>query len=770
MHEDTTMISLTIDDQKITVPKGTTVYTASKKLDIKIPIFCYQDRMPPFGACRVCMVEVDGRPKPQTSCTLEATEGMVVKTQSNLAVKSRQEILEFLLINHPLDCPICDRAGECPLQDQVVEFGPGESRFYEEKRHFKKPIPLGPVLMLDRERCIACARCTRFCDIVSGDHALELIDRGYRTEVGTPEGGPAESKFIGNTIQICPVGALTSRVYRFRARPWDNKPTETTCTLCPVGCSMIIDERDGEIVRTRSCVNPAINDMWLCDKGWFGYEFASHPDRLKHPLIRKNDAFVEATWEEALGLIVEKMKMAESKGKIAGLGGNVLTVEESYLFQKLMRHSLGVGNVDHRIGGPLVGLAGECLPPGMEMPIKDCAELAYGAFLGVDITEEYPVIWLRVKQSIDLGAPIAFFGNYQTEVFRNLSQVVLHDPGKELEIIRTKVKAFVEGFDKNAKGALFIGRQYLKSPLRKVILEELLKLKSSLPNLSLNLMEGSDNSYGARFAGMHPEIESFGTTPTKRGLNSSQILDETIKSGWDYLHVAGMDLATKMPVKEWKKVRENLGFLVVQDIFLTETARHADVVLPTLCYVEKEGSFINIEGSVQRIRPGKDLPEGVRSDGAIFASLAEHLGMPISVDYALLEELARGKINIRKKSEGIGTQPHTPVPQMHNSLKAVFAPSLFDRGVRMKHNAHLGQSAKDPRIHVHPHVADRFKLENGERIRVSSNGLYVTGKVKVCDSVAEETVVIPLGFQVIPAHELGVELFNGMPVEIRREE
>ncbi len=314
------LINLTIDGKAVSVPKGTTVYNASKQLGIDIPIFCYMDRMPPFGACRMCLVEVEKMPKLQTSCTLEATEGMVVKTQSQLALDGRKGIIEFLLINHPLDCPICDRGGECPLQENALSHGPGESRFFEEKRHFTKAKPLGPVLMLDRERCIVCARCTRFGDELAGDHALEFIERGYKTEVGTPDGGPAESKFIGNTIMICPVGALTSDVYRFRARPWDNQPTNSTCTLCPVGCSLILDSRDGEIMRTRSRENKEVNDIWMCDKGWFGYEFTSSEERLQTPLIRNNDKLVPATWDQALTLIADKIHAAKPFGTLAGWG------------------------------------------------------------------------------------------------------------------------------------------------------------------------------------------------------------------------------------------------------------------------------------------------------------------------------------------------------------------------------------------------------------------------------------------------------------------
>jgi NADH-quinone oxidoreductase subunit G len=376
------LVHLTIDGKEVNVPKGTTVYQACKQLGIEIPIFCYLDRLPPFGACRVCLVEVEKMAKPQTSCTLEVKEGMVVKTQSQMAEQGRKEIIEFLLINHPLDCPICDRGGECPLQENTLRYGPGISRFFEDKRRFKKPLALGPVLMLDRERCIVCARCTRFGDLMAGDHALEFIERGYKTEVGTPDGGPAESKFIGNTIMICPVGALTSQVYRFRARPWDNDSTNSTCTLCPVGCRMILDSRDGQIMRTRSLENRDVNDIWLCDKGWFGYEFTYHPDRLRQPLIRRHDQLEPASWEEAFSLVASKIQAAKPQGKIAAFGGNPLTFEENYLFQKLMREGAGTSHLDHRIGMPIFSLEEEGLAPGMEMAIGECEDLSFATRIG----------------------------------------------------------------------------------------------------------------------------------------------------------------------------------------------------------------------------------------------------------------------------------------------------------------------------------------------------------------------------------------------------
>lgn len=749
-------VTLSINGKSITVPKGTTVYQAAKQLGLDIPIFCYQDRMPPFGACRVCLVEVDKMPKLQTSCTLEATEGMVVKTQSERAVQGRDGILELLLINHPLDCPICDRGGECPLQENALDHGPGQSRFFEEKRHFKKPIPLGPVLMLDRERCIVCARCTRFGDVVAGDHALELIDRGYKTEVGTPDGGPAESKFIGNTIMICPVGALTSQVYRFRARPWDNEPTNSTCTLCPVGCSMILDSRDGQIMRTRSQENRDVNDIWMCDKGWFGYEFTYHPDRLKTPLIRRAGKLESASWEEALSLVAEKMKIAKPNGKLAALGGNPLTTEENYLLQKLMRDGCGVNNVDHRVGMPILTLDEEGIPPGMEMSIGDCEQLSFALILGLDLTEEFPVIWLRLKQAINRGAKVFFMGHYAPEIAPHLTNTILHTPGKELEILREYLPKMA---NLSGKGAIFVGRQYLNTLNRSEILSELANYCKSAPNLSLNLMEGSGNSMGARLAGMRPDLGPLNQRLAKPGFDVVQILEKASLNGWDFLYVAGADPATKYPSKLWQEARVKLNFLVVQDLFLTETARQADVVLPSLSFVEKGGSFINIEGRVQTLLPGKEIPENMYSDGEIFNMLAQKLGLTLKMDIKF-----EGVIQNEKRALNVESK----IQKEKGSLVATFAPALFDHGERMKHNPHVVWLAKEPRVRIHPVEGIKHGLQEGMTVRISSNKNAISAIVKFDEKVASGTVVMPLGFDQVPVYELSTHLYNGLPIEIQK--
>lgn len=759
---DMPMVNAIIDGKAVCVPKGTTVYKAAKAVGAEIPIFCYQDRMPPFGACRVCLVEVEKMAKPQTSCTLELTEGMVVKTQSAMAEQERKNILEFLLLNHPLDCPICDRAGECPLQDNVLKYGPGLSRFFEEKRTFKKPIPLGPVLMLDRERCIACARCTRFGDVLSGDHALEFKERGYKTEVGTPDNKPAKSKFIGNTIMICPVGALTSQVYRFRARPWDNTTTESTCTLCPVGCKLVLDTRDGEIMRVRSKENAQVNDIWLCDKGWFGYEFTSHPNRLKSPLIKRDGKLEPASWEEAYTLIAKKMKQYLPSEKIAAFGGNHLTFEENVLFQKLMREGAKSPNVDHRIGMPCLDPKEEGISAGMEMAIEECETLDYALFLGFDVTEQFPVIWLRLRQAMNKGAKVSFFGHYAPEVASHLAETVIHPPGQEIAIIKKHLSSLPVG-----KGALFVGEQYLNTPWRASILSALLKITSEHTGLSLNIMEGRGNSMGARLGGMHPDFGPFGVPVKNPGLSALEVILSAADKGWDFLYIAGANPALKFPSKIWSKAVEKTAFIVVQDLFMTETAEVADVVLPALSFVEKEGHFINIEGRVQSLHAGKEIPKDIYSDGRIFKEIAKRLSLDLCID----KETPSGRIPFsrpRHMEAKEHVEAKESVIEMKSGfLRATFSRTLFDQGVRMRHDAHLIELSEEPAVRISPKEGNRLKVQHGDIVNLTLGEDTIACKVALDPRVAEGTVVIPLGFEkTIAVHEFGSRLQNGVEVRV----
>lgn len=749
------LVHLTIEGKSVEVPKGSTVYQAAKKAGFDIPIFCYQDRMPPFGACRMCLVQVDHSPKLQASCTLEVREGMNVSIQSDDAVTAREQVLELLLINHPLDCPICDRAGECPLQDQAYKHGPGESRFHEEKRHFPKALPLGPVLMLDRERCIACARCTRFSEHISGDHALEFKERGYRTEVGTPHNGPAESKFIGNTIMLCPVGALTSQVYRFRARPWDNKPVKSTCTLCPVGCSLYLDSRDGQILRTRSFENREINDIWLCDKGWFGYEFSASEERLQTPWIKDNGEFREASWDEALSLIVEKLLHAKKSGKAAAFGGNPLTIEENYFFQKIFREGLNVHHVDHRIGMTFLTEEEEGLPSGMETSIEECEALDFILLCGIDLTEEFPLVWLRMRQAIHKGAKVLFLGHYAPEISPYFTKTILHAPGEEIIVLEKHTEEIKTLVESSKKGAVFVGQQYLATKNRAPILQQIESFQ-----LPMNILEGRGNSCGAKLAGMHPE------KGTKRGYNAAEVVKKSAEEGWDVLYVAGADPAKKFPKEEWKQARENLGFLIVQDLFLTETALQADVILPALSYVEKEGTFLNIAGNLQTLYPGKSLPENVWSDGQIFKELLKKMDLKEELSEALQEILKEKKIVSPKLHKKVlSKKSFKSFPK--ETLKATFGYRLFDHGVRMKKNPHVLSLAKMGHVVMNQEEGEKQGIVSGEWVFLeNAEGRKIEVKVDLSPKIAPGTVYIPLGFDEIPAYEWGAQLMNGMPLKL----
>jgi NADH-quinone oxidoreductase subunit G len=758
------MIEFTIDGKVYKVPKGTTVYQAAMQAGVDIPIFCYQDRMPPFGACRVCLVEVENSSKLQASCTLEATEGMVVHTCSEKAIEGRKSILELLLINHPLDCPICDRGGECPLQENALHHGPGKSRFFETKRTFKKPLPLGPVLMLDRERCIVCARCTRFGELLAGDHALEMIDRGYKTEVGTPGSGPVESKFIGNTIMICPVGALTSQVYRFRARPWDNDATPSTCTLCPVGCSLFLDARDGEIVRTRSRENREVNDIWLCDKGWFGYEFSSHPDRLKRPLARRNGKLEPVSWEEAFHLMADQIIRSKPRGKLAAFGGAPLTLEENYLLQKLMREGANVPHVDHRVGDPLFSINEEGISPGMRLPIQELESLDYFCLLGLDLTEAMPVLWLRLRQAINKGAEGVFVGYGSPEIAPYLKEVMLHVPGKEETFILEAVEKAVQKAKEGKKGAIFLGSQYLSHQRREEFISLILKKSKEAPSLSINALEGRGGSLGARYAGMHPEFEPLGKITANPGKNTLQVIKEGVNEGWDFLYTVGVDPANRLSASHWINFRSNLRFLAVQDLFLTKTAQEADLVLPALSFVEKSGHALNIEGLLSLLSPGKEIPPGLLSESDIFRSIGNHLGTSLNFD-PLFEQA------LQEKRWALADIPRTSASYEkkiahEGQMCAIYEGKLFDQGVRMSHNPHLYQLSKTPFARMHPHEGKKRGISDRGKIHISHEANSVEGEVQFDPQVAENTIIIPLGFNQISAYELSDNPVHGFFVEV----
>jgi len=665
------LVHLTIDDIPVAVPPGTLVWAAAQQAGIEIPIYCYHPKMPPLGACRMCFVEIEKVPKPpQTACTTPVSEGMIVHTNTEKVLKARRGTLEFLLINHPLDCPICDKGGECDLQDFTLRHGPGGTRFNLYKRHYPKPIPVSDRVMLDRERCILCQRCTRFSSEISMDNGLVMVKRGFRMEVGTAPDHAFDSIFSGNTVEICPVGALTATTYRFKARPWELKRIPSVCNNCSVGCNARIDVRVDKIMRLMSRNNDDIDDGWLCDRGRWDFEFVNTPQRLRNPLIRYKGKLEPATWDEALYMIASRLSSIADKhgtNSIGGIGSTRTTNEEAYLFQKLLREALGTPNIDHHHGyfpGPRDPLTGR--PWMMTNSIADIEKASHIVLIASDPYQRQPILNLRIKKAMKAGAKIYIVNEGETELDRfAVSKINIPQNGAgmaakmllkrvlsteianphQYEDIRTsiqgqdkQIRATEEAFGLEATTQL----QHLADTLAGsegaiILYDEMATLAPGCDDLAADLQAlavitgnvsrvGSGvgplvedaNSLGARDMGLLPDALPGYQPAVKKGLSYNEMLSSP---GIKALYVMGAN-----PARHVAQLPPNLEFLVVQDIILTETAQRAAVVLPSVTFAEKDGSMTNVDHHVQAIRHALRPLPGAKADWEILVALANRLG------------------------------------------------------------------------------------------------------------------------------------------------
>jgi NADH-quinone oxidoreductase subunit G len=795
---DQPQVSLTIDRIPVTVPKGTTVYQAAKMSGIEVPIFCYHDRMPPLGACRMCLVKVEKMAKLQTSCTLEALEGMVVDTQAPDVKAGQEAILEFLLINHPLDCPICDKGGECPLQDQTFKFGPGRSRFVEAKRDFAKPVSLGPVLVLDRERCILCWRCVRFGEIIAGDDALKGFERGFDSEINTPFTLPVHSKFIGNTIGICPVGALTAKSYRFISRPWDNQAVQSTCTLCGVGCAVEFDVRGGKITRTRPSEDPAVNDIWLCDLGFYGHAFVHHETRLARPLIRREGGFIEATWDDALSLIASRLERTGGP-RVAMLGGARLTNEDAYVATRFFRSVVGTPHLDHRVDalgrGPDLRVSW-----GMSSAIEDLARSDCFLLIGCDITETYPVIWLRMKQAVDRGAAIITAGTKSLEIAPFVRSQLLHPHVHGADVVRALAESVrgsaprgsVEGIERDVIAAaaetlstasrpiVMLGREAMAAPEGWDLLLAAGEICRKL-GVDLNVMRGKGNAFGASLAGLVPdaapggrsledaaqELEGlWGAVNAARGMSAPEIIEAAAAGDIDVLYVAGADPLNDVPDRDrWSAARARVPLVIVQDAFLSETAQGADVVIPALVAAEKDGTVTSIEGRIRRLRAAVQGLGDARSDWAIFTALASRLGKPIS--YSSSEEIfdeMRGlipglaldaRLPARHPPLDVASDEGRPSAEIAGRPYVLtLGDVLFDRGVLMTRSPTIADLAGEPWALIHPEDAVSLGAADGDSVVIASARGSLAVRARISSSIRRGDVYLPRGFDAAPANRL----------------
>jgi len=670
-------VHLTIDDIPVAVPAGTLVWAAAQQAGIEIPIYCYHPKMPPLGACRMCFVEIEKLPKPpQTACTTPVSEGMIVHTKTERVLKARRGTLEFLLINHPLDCPICDKGGECDLQDFTLRHGPGGTRFDQPKRHYLKPIPVSDRVMLDRERCILCQRCTRFSSEISMDNGLVMISRGYKMEVGTAPDHAFDSIFSGNTVEMCPVGALTATAYRFKSRPWELKRIPSVCNNCSVGCNIRIDVRVDKIMRNMSRANDAIDDGWLCDRGRWGFEFVNSPQRLRTPMIRRNGQLVAVTWEQAfytialrLGEIIKK----HGASAVGGIGSTRTTNEEAYLFQKLLRQVIGTPHVDHHHGHfPTTNttrslrdsMTGK--PWMMTNSIAEIEQASHIVLIAADPYQRQPILDLRIKKAMKGGAKISIVNANQTELDHFavqkitlpqqgagaaakvlLSTVVrqeeLKSPDEALsakilqedalihdheESLGTEVTAQLRGLAHEiaeARGAIILydematlepGCEDLATDLQALAV---VTGNIDRPGAGVGPLFEDANSLGARDMGLLPDALPGYKPAEEVGMTYAEMLSSPqIKA----LYVMGAN-----PARHVEKLPGTLELLIVQDIMLTETAQQADVILPAVTFAEKDGSMTNIDHHVQAIRQALRPLPGTKADWEIIIEIARHMGI-----------------------------------------------------------------------------------------------------------------------------------------------
>ncbi|MFJ1745802.1 NADH-quinone oxidoreductase subunit G [Streptomyces sp. NPDC088116] len=658
------LVSLTIDGIEISVPKGTLVIRAAELLGIEIPRFCDHPLLDPAGACRQCIVEVEGQRKPMASCTITCTDGMVVKSQltSQVAEKAQRGVMELLLINHPLDCPVCDKGGECPLQNQAMQVGDPDTRFEGKKRTFEKPVPISTQVLLDRERCVLCARCTRFSNQIAGDPMIELIERGALQQVGTGEGDPFESYFSGNTIQICPVGALTSAAYRFRSRPFDLVSSPSVCEHCAGGCATRTDHRRGKVMRRMAADDPEVNEEWICDKGRFGFRYAQRPDRLTTPLVRNEDGVLEpASWPEALEAAARGLGVA--RGRAGVLAGGRLTVEDAYAYAKFARVALGTNDIDFRArvhsGEEADFLAAHIAGRGRDLDgtgiTYSTLEKAPAVLLaGFESEEEAPGVFLRMRKAHRKHGQRAFsVATYATRGLEKAGGTLLPAaPGTETEWL----DALASGKGLEGDGAK--AAEALRAPGAVIVVGERL---AAVPG-ALTAAARAATATGARLvwiprragergaveAGALPSLLPGGrpaTDPRAReetatiwgvrelphqyGRDTGQIITGAATGALGALVVAGVEIADLPDPAGTRAALEAVGFLVSLELRPSEVTERADVVFPVAAVAEKSGTFLNWEGRARpfeaSLKPEQMTRQLAPSDARVLHMLADEL-------------------------------------------------------------------------------------------------------------------------------------------------
>lgn len=750
-----TTLSITIDGKAHEARPGQLVIDACHDAGSYVPFFCYHPRMTPVGMCRQCFVEVDGPRGPSmvVSCMTPVVEGQVVRTTTDGVKRAQEGVLELLLANHPLDCPVCDKGGECPLQDQAFSHGPGESRFVEEKRHFEKPIPISDLVYLDRERCILCDRCTRFADEVAGDPLITFISRGNNTQVMTFPNEPFSSYFSGNTVQICPVGALTAQPYRFKARPWDLEQVESTCTTCSVGCRTVVQSSRDELVRYQGVDIDPVNWGWLCDRGRFNFESVNSSNRLKIPLIKGDSGLANTSWAVAIDAAARLLRTALALGPetVAIIGGARGTNEDAYAWA-MLADALGINQRDSQLAD---GLPPEIFAlPQATIDDVNCATTI--VLLSPDLKEELPVLFLRVRHAAEKRtARIIEFASHNSSLTSYSWRSIQAAGGHIATAVRNAGES-VEITEQLQRGdvVVIVGRTNLAESPEHVIsaLAEILHLAPHARVLP-TLRRG--NVRGAIIAGLTPQLDAGDT---------ADILAAAAAGKIECLVLLGADPLADVPDADLaRRGIAGARSIIAIDTFLTASSAAADVVLPAAAYGEKVGTTTNLEGRISNVAQ-KITPAGTsRPDWMIAAELSIAVGKDLGISSyddvhrLMLDNVAafapaRDANSVRHDGV-LMNHPH-PVTLArsesnvadHNAFKhrLIVSRKLYDMAQGTANSPSLAALGIGAGVYLHPLDRERIGVDVGDDVKVTSARATVVLCLHESEDVIKGTAWIPI--------------------------
>jgi NADH-quinone oxidoreductase subunit G len=800
---DVRFITFTIDGREVSAPENSMLVDAAKYGDVEIPVFCYEPKLgQPVGACRMCLVEIEGIPKLQTGCSTPVKDGMVVHTQTERVHDAQRAVVEFLLINHPLDCPVCDKGGECPLQDITYGWGPGTSRFIEPKRHFRKPLELSPLIAIDRERCILCYRCVRFSQEISEDYQLVLSERGAHSYVSTFDGHPYVAPFSGNIVELCPVGALTSTAYRFRARPWDIEGAGTICTYCPSQCNVELTVRDDRVMRVLARDHEEVDDGWLCDKGRFAYQSTHTEERITEPLVREGDRLAPASWDKALDAAASALKKAGPRA--AALAGGDTTNEEAFLLARLFREGLGSGALQ---GSPARSLPAELsaalADPALQATVPDLEYAHAVLLLDCDPVDDAPILDLRIRKGVRRhGVRLAVASARPGALDPNAETVLRFSPGAG-EALLVGLDAALGGDAGNLGGAATAAGsnagavralgEFLSGAGEDVVIvhgERLLsgprgaEAATALLNVAARLKLAGRDGAGL----LELPAATNGRGIREAGFAAGASGGEGDASVLYLLHAD--PLRTHANRAEWEAALAKAQTVIAHASALTDTvSEHADVVFPAEAYPEKEGTLVHPDGRVQRLRPAIGRPgslgSGVRPGWQVIAEIAKRAGHDLGVlagpmaSQQLFDAVPFFAGLTLDALGGRGIRPSAGTGAAQWELAELSVPpqagAAADGALRLGTWRSLWAAPEvdlspalrfmRPRqiVELSPADADRIGVRDGDEVEVGGNGTRVRGAARLRAAVPGGSVFLVEGTHDEPANVLTDPL-----VEVRR--